>query len=105
MEVSASARCGLCAEAFLLSAEFGCQRRAKIFRLKDLSDFNLAILIMGIWAALDPFDCFLFRLDLPQLKTCDEFLRLSEWPVSHLTPLAGKFYTRTFGRRVQALGG
>ena len=60
MAESGLAHRGLRAQALLLSAELGCPLRAKIFRLKDLPDFNLAILIMRIWTALHPRDCFLF---------------------------------------------
>src|SRR3954452_17182622 len=51
--------------------------------LKHLPDFDFALLSRGIGAPLRPLNRLLFRLDLPQPETGDQFLSLSEWSVNH----------------------
>src|ERR1700730_12531011 len=71
------------AQALLLFSEFGRERGTKVVRLEHLANFDLAIRVMGIRATLDPFDGLFPRLDLPEPKAREHFLRLGERPVNH----------------------
>src|SRR6266576_4472352 len=53
------------AQAFLLLPQLRRELGAKILRLEQLANLDLAILVMRIGAALDPFNRLFLRLHLP----------------------------------------
>ncbi len=83
---------------------FGSQIRAEIICFEHLANLDFCATAEG--SALQPLDCFVQRLALPQPKACDQLFRLGEWAVDDRLLIAGtEFHAYAFRRRLQSLGG
>src|SRR5882724_8111171 len=75
------------AETFLLLSKLWSEFRAKVLRLENLANLNLALnvraYIVGTGTSLDPLDRFFQCFYLPQPETGDQLLRLGERPVDY----------------------
>src|SRR5437773_2494586 len=78
------------AQALVLLPELGSRHTAEVGRLEHGADFDFALCLMGIGAALEPLHRLVHRLDLPQPEAGDKLLRLGEGPIDHGPLTAGK---------------
>src|SRR5262249_53879864 len=79
----------LSALSFDLLAQAGFRRpelagrvgRCEVFGLEQRANLDLALLVVGVGAALDPIDGLLQGLHLPEPEAGDQLFRLGERPV------------------------
>jgi hypothetical protein len=76
---------------------------AEVVQLEQLPDLDVAILVMGVGAALDPRDRFRKRLTLQDPVARYQFLDLREWAVYHLALVAGEPYSSALGTWLQPI--
>src|SRR4051794_24617763 len=71
----------LLAQPLLLLAQLGRELGAEVRRLEQRAHLDLAVLVMRVGAAREPFERLVHRLDLPQPEAGDQLLRLGEGAV------------------------
>jgi NAD(P)H-binding len=74
---------------------------AEVVQLEQLPDLNFAVLVMGVGAALDPFDRLRKRLALQDPVARYKFLGLREWAVYHPALVAGEPHSSALGTWLQ----
>ena len=70
-------------DAIFLCAQFGCELCAEIFGLENLPDLDFGFSRVRIRAALEPVNCFLEGIQLPNPEARNEFLGFREWAIDH----------------------
>src|SRR5215471_1256403 len=75
--------------------------RPEVLELEELADFDLALALMRIGAALDPFDRLGERPHLEDPVAGNQLLRLGERSVEHGALRSGKAHARTLRARLQ----
>ena len=65
---------------------------AEVVQLEDLADFNVALSLVRVRAALDPFDRLRKRFALQDPLAGDQLLGLRERAVNHRALVAGELH-------------
>src|SRR6478672_3618322 len=76
---------------------------AEVVQLEQLPDFDFAILVMGVGAALDPLDRFRKRLTLQDPIARYQRLGLREWAGYHAALVAGGPHSSALGTWLQPI--
>src|SRR5277367_6357176 len=88
-------------QPFLSFSHFGRVRQGEVVRLEYLANLDFGTSAEG--SSLEPLDCFLNRLCLPEPVAGNEFLAFGKWPIDHCIQAFRKSHALALGTRVESI--